>query len=243
MEETWITAADITPDGEHLILLSGKFFYVFSCFEGTKFFEGAQVRLQHSNLSQKEGMVIAPDNRVYVTDERFGGFFGGNLYRANLQPWTIEPSANLGNDTTLAADSLYIYAGNAGSTYNWSDGQTTQGIWVKHSGTWSVTVTAPNGCIDSDTIQVELLTGISEIQDQLTFQLSPNPAHKIVEIWMSVSGTYFWSLKDLAGKTLKQGTTFGEKTAVSLKEIPSGIYHIEIITLDDQRLQKRLIVE
>ncbi|MCX6232249.1 MAG: gliding motility-associated C-terminal domain-containing protein [Bacteroidetes bacterium] len=69
------------------------------------------------------------------------------------------PIINLGNDTTFCQGNIKILnAGNPGSSYNWSTGQTSQTINVSVSGTYSVKVTNSNGCISRDTIIVNLLS-------------------------------------------------------------------------------------
>jgi hypothetical protein len=65
------------------------------------------------------------------------------------------PVVNLGNDTTYCASSaLILNAGNAGSTYLWSNGATTQTIAVNTSGIYSVQVKNANQCIATDNINV-----------------------------------------------------------------------------------------
>lgn len=64
-------------------------------------------------------------------------------------------AVSLGNDTTLCGSgSLTLNAGNAGATYLWSNGATTQTIAVTTGGNYSVTVTTANGCVKSDTVGV-----------------------------------------------------------------------------------------
>lgn len=61
----------------------------------------------------------------------------------------------LGNDTAICTGStLVLNAGNAGSTYLWSNAATTQSINVTAAGTYHVAVTAANGCVARDTIVV-----------------------------------------------------------------------------------------
>lgn len=66
------------------------------------------------------------------------------------------PSVDLGADRTICAGgSTTLDAGNAGATYSWSTGETTQTISVNTTGTYIVTVT--NGaCSDKDTIVVNV---------------------------------------------------------------------------------------
>ncbi|PWT99543.1 MAG: hypothetical protein C5B52_10480 [Bacteroidetes bacterium] len=64
------------------------------------------------------------------------------------------PTVNLGPDATICAGSnITLDAGNAGATYLWSTGATTQTIVVSTAGTYSVTVTA-GGCSASDAIDI-----------------------------------------------------------------------------------------
>ncbi|WP_320019449.1 gliding motility-associated C-terminal domain-containing protein [Labilibaculum manganireducens] len=61
------------------------------------------------------------------------------------------PTVNLGADQqTCSGNTITFDAGNAGSTYLWSTGETTQSITVSTSGNYSVTVTDANGCSTSD---------------------------------------------------------------------------------------------
>ena len=64
----------------------------------------------------------------------------------------------LGADTTLCAGaSLTLDAGNAGASFNWSTGDTTQTLTVSTAGQFSVIVSDSNGCTGTDT----LITSIS----------------------------------------------------------------------------------
>jgi gliding motility-associated-like protein len=69
------------------------------------------------------------------------------------------PIANLGNDTSICgAINMQLDAGNAGSTYTWSTGATTQTITITAPGNYWVIV--DNGyCTDKDTINVQAFTG------------------------------------------------------------------------------------
>ncbi|MCC7332846.1 MAG: hypothetical protein IT232_09580, partial [Flavobacteriales bacterium] len=65
------------------------------------------------------------------------------------------PEVNLGADAGYCAGTPFtLDAGNAGSSYLWSDNSSNQTLDVTTSGTYSVTVTDGNGCIGKDTITV-----------------------------------------------------------------------------------------
>ncbi|MBI9058426.1 MAG: hypothetical protein JEZ01_11745, partial [Labilibaculum sp.] len=61
------------------------------------------------------------------------------------------PTVNLGSDQeTCSGNSITFDAGNIGSTYLWSTGETTQTLTVSASGNYSVTVIDANGCSAAD---------------------------------------------------------------------------------------------
>ncbi|HEY6162284.1 MAG TPA: T9SS type A sorting domain-containing protein [Bacteroidia bacterium] len=68
------------------------------------------------------------------------------------------PTVNLGPNVTQCGGSVTLNAGNPGSTYLWSNSSTTQTISVSSSGTYSVTVTAANGCTGTGTVNVTINT-------------------------------------------------------------------------------------
>lgn len=76
----------------------------------------------------------------------------------NITVSGVPPSVNLGSDQTICiGSSVTLDAGNAGSTYEWSTGATTQTINVNTTGNYSVTVR--NGaCNATDDINVTVNT-------------------------------------------------------------------------------------
>ncbi|WP_164875621.1 T9SS type B sorting domain-containing protein [Apibacter sp. HY039] len=76
------------------------------------------------------------------------------------------PVVNLGVDRSICqGSSTTLDAGNAGSTYLWSTGATTQSIEVTQAGIYKVTVTNKNGCSSSSSIRINYeTTQIKEIK-------------------------------------------------------------------------------
>jgi uncharacterized repeat protein (TIGR01451 family) len=66
------------------------------------------------------------------------------------------PTVNLGADITQCGGTVTLNAANAGSSYLWNNGATTQTITATASGIYHVKVTNANGCFKSDTIQVTI---------------------------------------------------------------------------------------
>ena len=65
------------------------------------------------------------------------------------------PAVSIGPDFQLCPGSTSVLdAGNAGNTFLWSTGATTQTVTISSAGTYYVTVTGSNGCSTNDTIVV-----------------------------------------------------------------------------------------
>jgi PKD repeat protein len=65
------------------------------------------------------------------------------------------PAVSIGSDFELCPGSTSVLdAGNAGSTFLWSTGATTQTLTISSAGTYIVTVRGANGCQTNDTIVV-----------------------------------------------------------------------------------------
>jgi len=79
----WVTSADISPDKTKLVLLSHDKLWLFTCFEGDKFFSGKKYTLTFGTMSQKEGVCFYSNNELYITDEYLYKI-GGKLYSLNL---------------------------------------------------------------------------------------------------------------------------------------------------------------
>jgi hypothetical protein len=68
------------------------------------------------------------------------------------------PVAALGNDTTICnGDQITLNAGNPGYSYLWNTGATSQTIMVADSGTYSVTVTTPYNCVNTEDKHIAFL--------------------------------------------------------------------------------------
>ena len=225
----WVCAAAVSPDREHLLLVSYTRGWLFSCFSGHDFFGGAVTNFTWS-LSQKEGVAWAGNDTVYFTDERINGAFGGNLSRALVARYTAEPDASLGPDTTYYGTALSLHApAMLGATYLWSTGETNDSILVSSSGTYAVTVTAPNGCTDSDSIDVQVLVALTQGQDAgMTAQVRGRGADAVLALHVAVAGEYTWTLLDLSGREVLGGKALlgaGADLRIAIGErLAAGVY-------------------
>ncbi|MEI6820932.1 MAG: choice-of-anchor L domain-containing protein [Bacteroidota bacterium] len=95
-----------------------------------------------------------PVNSVgsYWVKVNIGNCSNSDTISINISPI---PIVNLGNDTTLClGDPFVLDANNAGATYLWSTGATTQQINITTQGIYSVKVINYSGCVGMDTVQL-----------------------------------------------------------------------------------------
>ncbi|HKR03846.1 MAG TPA: choice-of-anchor L domain-containing protein [Bacteroidia bacterium] len=88
---------------------------------------------------------------TYYVNVSDGGCFGADSINVNFTPL---PVVNLGSNLSFCSGLTdTLDAGNAGATYLWSNGNTTQTVIVNSSGTYTVTVTMA-GCSASGSVLV-----------------------------------------------------------------------------------------
>lgn len=75
----WITAADISPDGKRMVLLTSDQLWEFKDFEKDAFFSGTINVHDLGFVSQKESVCFKDSQTLYIADERAYGE-GGNIY-------------------------------------------------------------------------------------------------------------------------------------------------------------------
>ncbi len=66
------------------------------------------------------------------------------------------PQVSLGGSITTCADSTILNAGSGAASYLWSNNTSDSTLTVSQNGTYSVTVTSPEGCTDNDQVSVQL---------------------------------------------------------------------------------------
>lgn len=103
-----------------------------------------------SNNTSTQTTAVSSSGTYFVNVLTQAGCSGSDTIAVTIN---YQPVVNLGPDTSICLASVILDAGNPGSTYNWSNGPSTQTVTVG-SGTYSVLVTDPSGCSDVDTISV-----------------------------------------------------------------------------------------
>lgn len=101
------------------------------------------------------------------------------------------PDVNLGSDTTMCTSGNFtLDAGNAGATFLWNDASANQTIQVSSTGIYSVTVTNSYGCVNNDSISVDINQSVSV---NLGNDTTLCDGESIVLDAENTGSTYLWS--------------------------------------------------
>jgi uncharacterized delta-60 repeat protein len=143
------------------------------------------------------------------------------------------PVVNLGNDTFAGNGNIItLDAGNAGDTYLWNTGATSQTINVINSGTYSVVVTNQNGCSSTDSIVITF--GIVSIHpvagNNYQWSVSPNPANDFINVNINDLKLLNTSITitDIYGRIIKTITLKSKSQAISLDTFVNGLYILKM---------------
>ena len=145
------------------------------------------------------------------------------------------PVVALGNDTSIIiGQSIVLNAGNGGAAYLWSTGATAQSISVLTSGTYWAQVTNSDGCIASDTIVVNFIVGIEQLNTS-TFSIHPNPftGATFIDLTLPDQTAAKIRLTGYDGKLIEEHSLPGGINKFSVGEnILPGVYLLTIETID-----------
>jgi hypothetical protein len=98
-----ITAADISPDGNTLIVTGYLSLFIFKNYSGSNFFNGTLIKKTYTIVSQKEAIVFANDSTIYISDEEGFGT-GMKLYTS-----TFNSIIYSGLDKSIAGKFFFVY--------------------------------------------------------------------------------------------------------------------------------------
>lgn len=155
------------------------------------------------------------------------------------------PVVNLGPDV-VTTNSIILDAGPGFAVYTWNTTQTTQTITVSSTGQYIVTVQDNEGCFNSDTIEVTIVTGIAATAYR-TVQLFPNPAtdHITLDGMTGSDNDLTVRFLDLRGQIVRTDRFHNAGDRISrsydISEVAPGVYFVEM-SGDSGRRVFRLVV-
>ena len=159
-----------------------------------------------------------------------------------LQVHSSSTDDNGTGNGTASVDS--ISGGNGPYTVlHWSNGETTNPAVNLAAGTYTVTITDHNGCIQTGTVVVSLSTGINNVSGDLSFSIFPNPARTeiVVELSNNISKETTLNLQDVLGQTLVSTAVSANQTKVDLAPFSNGVYFI-VLKQGDKRVVKKFVI-
>lgn len=148
-----------------------------------------------NNLSIAQTQTITQSGTYWVTVTDADGCTDTDTVDVNFIDY---PIVDLGSNITACANqTISLDAGNAGLSFDWSNGATTQTINPITSGTYWVTVSTNGSCASSDTVTVNLLalataSSVSETVTGFNADFTVNNPQNIT--------SYLWNFGD--GSTL-----------------------------------------
>ena len=156
------------------------------------------------------------------------------------------PVIELGNDS-IFCDSIEftVDAGNDGSSYDWSSGESSQTILVTDSGNYTVTVTDANGCESSSSIHVGLkvCVGIDEVGNPIYMTVYPNPTTNMVNVQIDgFADEVRYDVLDINGKLVqssnRNGVSASSIEVIDISSFSSGIYILSVKVNDKTYVQR-----
>jgi len=141
------------------------------------------------------------------------------------------------NGTGNGSIDITVTGGVAPYTYAWDNGETTEDISGLTDGFYTVTVTDDNGCTERFTFDVKSSASVGGFAEA-GFTVYPNPSNGIFTI--KGSGNYDIRILDLSGKIVYAGN-HSENSEISIENIQTGIYLINLTKGDDTYIDKLII--
>ncbi len=113
----------------------------------------------------------------------------------------------------------------------WSNGESGNHITGLAAGTYTVTVTDENGCEQTIDVVVNVISGINDLNNDLMFEIYPNPARTEINISVNIlgkTGLVYASVKDVLGHLLLTKTINALQTKIDISLFADGVYLIEL---------------
>jgi hypothetical protein len=175
-------------------------------------------------------IVTGTANAYALTVTDFKGCTGSDEVLLAVNP---NPVVDLGQDSTICeGQTLTLDAGNAGASYNWSTGASTQTIEAGASDLYEVTVTNAFGCTASGDVAVSVVICPGTDEPALRkVSVFPNPTSGALTVQFSElpAKTIHLSVVNTIGQVVlaKQQVT-DLNTALDLSQLPKGLYLLRL---------------
>ncbi|MDP5170023.1 MAG: T9SS type A sorting domain-containing protein [Bacteroidia bacterium] len=176
----------------------------------------------------------------------------GCLYRDSVlvdEPSALALAITSVNDTANAgvgSASVTVSGGTAPYAYSWNGTAGAADITGLMMGTYVVTVTDANGCIDSASVVLDNVVSISDLDYVTNLAISPNPTNGIARIDLQLSqnaevGISIYSIVGVLVESFVETNTNQVNRQIDLSSYADGIYVVRF-TIDNQSTTKKVIL-
>jgi hypothetical protein len=163
-----------------------------------------------------------------------------NVYEPELLEGTltqVDP-----NSSALGSIDLSVTGGTAAYSYAWNNGDVTEDVTGLTAGYYEVTVTDANGCqvvLDTD-LQQTSLASIGELTEG-DVNVYPNPAQSNATISWGGNNVTSLMIVNVNGQVVSNDDVSMTNT-YGISNLSSGVYMINLITNNNERMTKKFII-
>ena len=157
----------------------------------------------------------------------------------------IATKAGIGsNDTSISQTGNVLQASQQGASYQWIDcnnrgiinGATNRSLMINTVGDYAVETTI-NGCTErSECFTVTTLSNFTVVQN--SFTIYPNPTRDFLNIKRATADNALINIYNLRGEKVLSLNSQKSNTQVNLKTLKSGLYFLEMNTIDNKQIEK-----
>ncbi len=134
--------------------------------------------------------------------------------------------ASFGNNGSIE---LLVLGGTKPYKYLWSTGDTTQMISELIPGTYTVTISDANGCMNVQRYDVQNKVSVIDVKENSSIQVLPNPFEEILKVFSSVVNIESVELHSLEGQKIFEFKGLHSNWInLNVQSIPAGYYLLKI---------------
>ena len=185
--------------------------------------------------------MLPEGQHTIVTTDATGCQILSDIEVRRPQPLSVEVEEVLNPISTTSGDGVInidVDGGTPPYTYQWrtedEDFSNDEDLSLLFPGVYHVIVTDSRGCqIVSDSITVDALTFVADIEVSEAIKIYPNPTIDQLSLDMGQMGATAWSIQDISGRVIYHSKEI--KTAIDVSGLDAGVYILAVQTTSGQR--------
>ncbi|GAB5538510.1 MAG: hypothetical protein Salg2KO_06130 [Salibacteraceae bacterium] len=158
--------------------------------------------------------------------------FNGCVAEKSASITAVVSNPNPSLSSTSGPAPVTLDAGGGYSSYLWNTNETTQTIQAFSAGNYTCTVTDLNGCTGDGSVEADIwANGVSELANDNSFVVAPNPASNAVTITLIGEDALTADeieITDVAGRLVESFSNVKTPLVVNTAEYPMGTYFIRV---------------